>query len=270
MVRSVIFWMLVVIYTVIYGVSVMIVSVIDPSGKGVAAICRSWARLVLYTSRVKVYVEGADFTEFSGPRIYMSNHQSYFDVLALMAYLPDNARFVAKKSLEMIPIFGQAMRAAGTVIIDRKHPEKARKSLSQTGSFRMGRGIGVIIFPEGTRSRTGEIGQFKKGGFVLALESGATIVPVGINGSRNILPADGYHVKPGKIRISIGQPIPTGNFSLGNKEALIEKTRREVGRLANLPLSKNTEDRPIQETEANYFVKDENPQPYEHINMPRG
>ena len=261
--------MLVIIYTVFHGVSVMIVAAIDRSGKGVAAICRSWARLALYTARVQVYVEGADFTEFSGPRIYMSNHQSYFDVFALMAFLPDNARFVAKKSLERIPIFGQAMRAAGTIIIDRKHPEKARKALNRTGSARMGRGIGVIVFPEGTRSRTGEIGQFKKGGFVLALESGAAIVPVGVNGSRNILPANGYRVKPGKIRISIGRPIPAGSFSSENKEALIEKTRREVGRLANLPLEKNPEERSAQETETNYFVKNENHRAYEHTTMPR-
>jgi len=242
MVKSIFFWVTVTVSTIFHSIAAIIVAVIDRSGKFGAAICRSWARVALRTAGVKVYLEGVGFTDFSGPRIYVSNHQSYFDVFALMAYLPDNARFVAKKSLERIPILGQAMRAVGTVIIDRSRPEEARKSLSKAGVARMGKGVGVIIFPECTRSRSGKIGQFKKGGFVLAIESGAAIVPVGISGSRNILPADGFRVKRGEIRISIGRPILTKGLSMNEKDALIEKTRHQVSALSNMLLEEDPEE----------------------------
>ena len=269
MIKSVFFWTMVFVYVVLFGSAIIIVSVADRSGKRVAALCRSWARMALRTANVKVYVEGAEFADFSGPRIYVSNHQSYFDVLALMAYLPDNARFVAKKSLERIPLFGQAMRAAGTVIIDRKKPEKARQTLSEVGETRMGRGVAVIIFPEGTRNRNGKIGQFKKGGFVLAIETGAAIVPVGISGSQNILPAGGYRVKPGEIRMSIGRPIFTEGLSMDEKDSLIEKTRHQVSALANMLLEEDpaelcAEEAIPDESRSNGFYEKENNRNHEH------
>ncbi len=225
---SIYFWTMVVIYVVFHATLAIIVSLFDSSGRINGAVCRSWARNVLRTARVKVHIDGTDIADCPGPRIYMSNHQSYFDVISLMAHLPDNARFVAKKSLEYIPFFGQGMRAVGTVIIDRRKPELARRTLSEIAESNMGKGVGVIIFPEGTRSRDGKLGLFKKGGFVLAIQTGATIVPVGISGSRHIMPADGYRVKPGEIFISIGDPISTDGFSIEDKDALIEKTQKAI------------------------------------------
>jgi 1-acyl-sn-glycerol-3-phosphate acyltransferase len=186
-----------------------------------------------------------------------------------MAYLPDNARFVAKKSLERIPIFGQAMRAVGTVIIDRSRPEEARSLLSKTGVARMGKGVGVIIFPEGTRSRSGKIGQFKKGGFVLAIESGAAIVPVGISGSRNILAAGGFRVKRGEIRISIGKPVLMEGLSMNEKDTLIEKTRHQVSALSNMLLEEDpeelcTEEHILDEREECRYRSQESDRNYEH------
>ena len=231
MARSIYFWTLVVIYVLIYWLPVAIAGLLDKSGRLSAAMCRSWARLILRTAGAKVHIDGVEHADFSGSRIYMSNHRSYFDVLALMAHLPDNARFVAKKSLEYIPFFGLAMRAVGTVIIDRKRPEAARETLSKLGESNMGKGVGVIIFPEGTRSRDGKLGEFKKGGFFLAIQAGANIVPVGITGSSDIMPADGFGVKPGEIHISIGQAISTEGLSIEEKDSLMEKTRNAVEEL---------------------------------------
>jgi len=231
MARSIYFWTLVVVYVLIYWLPVAIAGLLDKSGNFSAAMCRSWARLILRTAGAKVHIDGIEHADFSGSRIYISNHRSYFDVLALMAYLPDNARFVAKKSLEYIPFFGLAMRAVGTVIIDRKRPEAARETLSKMGESNMGKGVGVIIFPEGARSCDGKLGQFKKGGFMLAIQTGATIVPVGITGSSDIMPADGFSVKPGEIHISIGQPISTEGLSIEKRDSVMEKTRNAVNEL---------------------------------------
>jgi len=231
MARSIYVWTLVFILVIIYTLPATIAGWIDPTGEKGAAVCRSWARLVLRLTGVKVFVVGEEKAPAGGPRIYMSNHQSYFDVIALMGHLPDNGRFVAKKSLEYIPIFGFAMRNVGTIIIDRKKPEQARKVLSEIGGDRMSGGMGVIIFPEGTRSRDGRLQEFKRGGFVLAIQTGAAIVPVGIHGSREILPAKGYTVKPGEIYIAIGEPIRTDNLTLEDRNRLIEQTRKSIENL---------------------------------------
>lgn len=231
MARTVYVWTLVFLLVIAYTLPAVIAGWIDPTGKKAAAVCRKWARLVLRVSGVKVYVKGGENAPAGVPRIYMSNHQSYFDVIALMAFLPDNGRFVAKKSLEYIPLFGYAMRKVGTIIIDRKKPEEARRILNEMGGDRMSGGMGVIIFPEGTRSRDGNLQEFKRGGFVLALQTGAAIVPVGIHGSREIMPAQGYTVKPGEICMVIGEPIKTDGLSVEHKNQLIDQTRKSIERL---------------------------------------
>ncbi len=231
MARSVYIWTLVFLLVIVHAVAAVITSWFDSTGKRVSGVCRSFACSVLRVAGVKVYVKGEENAPSGVPRIYMSNHQSYFDVIALMGRLPDNGRFVAKKSLEYIPIFGYAMRKVGTIIIDRNKPEEARRVLNEIGGDRMSGGIGVIIFPEGTRSRDGNLGEFKRGGFVLALQTGATIVPVGIHGSREILPAEGYTLKPGEIYMAIGEPIKTDDLTVEDKNHLLDRTKKSIERL---------------------------------------
>jgi len=231
MARSVYVWTLVFLLVIAYTLPAVIAGWIDPSGKKAASVCRSWARTVLRVAGVKVHVKGGENAPAGGPRIYMSNHQSYFDVIALMAHLPDNGRFVAKKSLEYIPVFGYTMRKVGTIIIDRKKPEEARRVLNEIGGDRMSGGIGVIIFPEGTRSHDGNLQEFKRGGFVLALQAQAAVVPVGIHGSREILPANGYTLKPGEIYMAVGKPISTEGLAVEDKNYLIDRTKKSIERL---------------------------------------
>jgi 1-acyl-sn-glycerol-3-phosphate acyltransferase len=157
----------------------------------------------------------------------MPNHQSNFDIPVLLGHLTVQFRWLAKMELFKIPIFGHAMRKAGYISIDRKNRESAFKSLA-VAAEKIKNGVSVLIFPEGTRSRDGKIQAFKKGGFVMAIDSGVPIVPVTISGTREIMTKGQFRVNSGQIRISIQQPIDTTIYSRDTKEALMERVRRVI------------------------------------------
>jgi 1-acyl-sn-glycerol-3-phosphate acyltransferase len=193
-------------------------------------LSRLWATINL--ALCGVHVDGMrrarlDPTE---PYVFMSNHASHFDVLAVVAALPEfQLRWVAKKELADIPIFGWAMRRAGHVIIDRSNPEQALASL-RAAKMMMDRGISVMIFPEGTREgHDRELLPLKKGGFVLALETGVPIVPIAVRNSRAILPRDDWHIRSGTMTVVVGEPIPVEGE---DRETLVAKVeaflRREL------------------------------------------
>jgi 1-acyl-sn-glycerol-3-phosphate acyltransferase len=194
-------------------------------------LSRLWATINL--ALCGVHVDGTrrarlDPTE---PYVFMSNHASHFDVLAVVAALPEfQLRWVAKKELADIPIFGWAMRRAGHVIIDRSNPEQALASLRAAKTM-MDRGISVMIFPEGTREgHDRELLPLKKGGFMLALETGVPIVPIAVRNSRAILPRDDWHIRSGTMTVVVGEPIPVDGK---DREALVAEVeaflRRELG-----------------------------------------
>lgn len=155
--------------------------------------------------------------------VYMFNHQSHMDVPVLYHVLPSpTVRMVAKKELFRVPVWGPAMRAAGYIRIDRSNREAAIASL-QEASAQLARGVSIGIAPEGTRSRTGALGPLKKGGFHLALETRTPIVPVAIDGTREVLPSGGKSMRRGvRVRVTIGTPIPVDGRDL-------ESLRDEVG-----------------------------------------
>jgi 1-acyl-sn-glycerol-3-phosphate acyltransferase len=194
-------------------------------------LTRVWATINL--ALCGVHVDGTrrvrlDPTE---PYVFMSNHASHFDVLAVIAALPEfQLRWVAKRELANIPIFGWAMRRAGHVIIDRSNSEQALASL-RAARVVMDEGVSVMIFPEGTREEHDhELLPLKKGGFVLAMETGAPIVPIAVRRSRDVLPRDDWHIRSGTIEVVVGEPIPVEGQ---DRETLIRRVeaflRRELG-----------------------------------------
>jgi len=164
------------------------------------------------------------------PYVFMSNHASHFDALAVVAALPEfQLRWVAKRELAEIPIFGWALQRAGHIIIDRSNPEQAIASLRAARTI-METGISVMIFPEGTREeRDNELLPLKKGGFMLALETGVPIVPLAVRGSRAVLPRDDWAIRSGTIEVIVGEPIAVAGEA---REALIRRVeeflRREL------------------------------------------
>jgi 1-acyl-sn-glycerol-3-phosphate acyltransferase len=193
-------------------------------------LSRLWAHLNLVLTGVRVHGTRQAPLDPERPYVFMSNHASHFDALAVVEALPEfQLRWVAKRELANIPIFGWALRRAGHIIIDRSNADQALASLRAARAM-METGISVMIFPEGTREgHDNELLPLKKGGFVLALETGAAIVPVAVRDSRAILPRDDWRVRSGTMEVVVGEPIPVAGET---RESLVRKVeaflRREL------------------------------------------
>lgn len=225
MIRTFYITIWVVFVTLVLGLTVIILSYFVKSGNPLHRIARLWGRSILVVSRIKVTVEGLSGIDLQRPYIYMPNHQSNFDIPVLLGHLAVQFRWLAKMELFKVPIFGHAMRKAGYISIDRNNRESAFESL-ETAAEKIKNGVSVLIFPEGTRSRDGKLQPFKKGGFIMAIDSGVPIVPVIISGARAIMTKGKFRVNPGQIRMSIQQPIDTTVYSRDTKEALMKHVRR--------------------------------------------
>ena len=166
------------------------------------------------------------------PHIIMANHRSYFDIPLSFVSLPGSIRMLAKKELFKVPIWGQGMKAAEFISIDRHDLDQALKDLAEARQI-MQSGVVLWVAPEGTRSRTGRLGDFKKGGFMLALQTGAIIIPVGIQGSETILPPDTFDFVLGrKIEVNIGEPIDASLYNIEQRDALMQNVRHAIEGLA--------------------------------------
>jgi len=198
-----------------------------PNGNALIWCARPWARLMLLVCGVGVRVTRLDETPPPRPVIYITNHQSHFDVPALIRALPGQYRVIAKKELFSIPVFGWALWLAGFIKIDRADREKAFRSLD-VAARRIQKGLSVVVFAEGTRSPDGRLQPFKKGGFVLAIQSRCPIVPVSISGSRAVLSKNSLDIRPGIIDVVIGRPIATASLEMEDRDQLIAQVRAAI------------------------------------------
>jgi len=158
----------------------------------------------------------------------MANHQSMYDILTLLGYLPVQFRWLAKTELFRIPVFGYSMARVGYIRIDRSNRQSAIESL-RGAAQKMAQGLSVMVFPEGTRSPDGQIKPFKKGGFYLATDTGRPIVPVVIWGTHHVMPKGKLHIKPGRIVLSINRPIEAASYK-NDKAVLMELIRSTMKR----------------------------------------
>lgn len=213
--------------TAVLGIIGMTVGVFDRSGEFLVWIGRVWSRWILAVCGVRVVVEGTGNVDPSEPHIFMANHQSLLDIPAIVTTIPVSYRFVAKRELTRIPIFGWAMVVGGHVVIDRANRSSAVKVLGKAAAQVRG-GTNVIVFPEGTRSETGEMRDFKSGGFHLAIDSGVSIVPVSVSGSRQITPKKSTRIHPGVVKIVYGRPIPVAGLGKDGRHQLKEKVRAAI------------------------------------------
>jgi 1-acyl-sn-glycerol-3-phosphate acyltransferase len=191
--------------TVVLGVVSIASSLFDRSGRFAHACARLWSRLILVTTGVRVRVEGLEVLEPGRTYIFVSNHQSIYDIPVIFWWLPFQLRIIAKESLGSFPFIGWHLRRTGHLLVDRRHPDRA-------GILRRWRGLVVdglslIIFPEGTRSADGRVGRFKAGSFMLAIEAGLSIVPVSIVGTRHVMRKGRLTVAPGDVTLAVHPPI---------------------------------------------------------------
>jgi 1-acyl-sn-glycerol-3-phosphate acyltransferase len=213
--------------TLVLATVAILVSWIPPRGDWVYRVARVWSRGVLFASGVRVTARFEAPIDLARQHVFMANHRSLFDIPALIATLPGQTRFLAKRSLFQIPIFGWAIKAGGFITIDRKNLSSARESFAQAVS-RLRAGTSILVFPEGTRSTVEDLLPFRRGGFLLALKSGLPIVPVGIRGSREVQEKKGFLIRPGTISISYGAPIECAGFSVSRKEELMSEVRDRI------------------------------------------
>ena len=229
MVRTALITAWVVLISLICALAAIIISFLRKGGNYAHFVGRFWARSIVFVSRVKVSVQGLEHIDPSAAYVFMANHQSMFDIPALLGYLPVQFRWLAKMELFQIPVFGYSMARVGYISIDRSNRKAAYKSL-QEAAQKIAQGVSVVVFPEGTRSIDGQIKPFKGGGFYLAIRSGRPIVPVVIFGSHDIMPKRRFRISPGRIVISINPPIETMPYNNKTKELLMESVRSTMKR----------------------------------------
>jgi 1-acyl-sn-glycerol-3-phosphate acyltransferase len=205
----------------------IIISIIPNSENRIHKIAKLWAKMLLLISNTKVEIIGKENILRGKPQIFMANHQSDFDILIVLGHIPGQFRWIAKKELFSIPIFGAAMKTAGYIEIDRQNHEKSMQSLDEA-ALRIREGKSVVSFPEGTRSRDGEIKAFKQGIFHLAIKSGIPIIPVSILGSGKIMPKRSLKITPGRVKLVIGKPIDVKNYNIENRHELIDQVRKVI------------------------------------------
>jgi 1-acyl-sn-glycerol-3-phosphate acyltransferase len=229
MVRTIFVWTCIVIATLVLGVLTLATYLFDRKGRIGHRCARLWGRIALLANRVKVKVEGLENIHGKGPFIFMPNHQGSYDIFVLLGHLPFQFKWLVKKELFSIPFFGWAMAAAGYISIDRRGTRETVEAMNQAAR-RIREGMSVVIFPEGSRSPDGTIQPFKKGGFTLAIKSKVPIIPMAIRGSREIMPKDRLTASSGEIRVRVGNPIETENYSLKDRSALMEKVGETISR----------------------------------------
>ncbi|MDD5168907.1 MAG: lysophospholipid acyltransferase family protein [Syntrophales bacterium] len=227
MIRSAFLVAISVVITAFISSYVIVLALLRVPENSLHKVARIWASILLRLSGVKVETVGLENILDGRAQIFMSNHQSDFDILIVLAFIPGQFRWIAKKELFRIPAFGRAMRNAGYIEMDRQNHEKALRSL-EIASQKIREGRSVMSFPEGTRSRDGKIKDFKQGLFHLALQAGVPIVPISIIGASEIMPKRSLMVNPGRITMVIGEPVDASQYSAETRHELMGKVRGTI------------------------------------------
>lgn len=216
-----------VVITGYFSACAIIFGLISPGDSKIHFLARIWAKIILVLSGTRVEVIGAENVLLGKPQIFMSNHQSDFDIFIVLGFIPGQFRWIAKKELFKIPVFGSAMRNAGYIEIDRQNHESALKSLD-IAAQKIREGKSVMTFPEGTRSRDGIIKPFKQGMFHLAIKAGVPIVPVSIVGAGAIMRKRSLRINPGKVTMIIDKPIDVTGYTIEDRAQLIERVHNVI------------------------------------------
>lgn len=190
-----------------------------------------WSSVLLMIVGAKVSsIDKEKVLKLKSPVIFASNHQSNFDITSIINQTPRHLHFIAKEEIKKVPFLGQYTSAMGMIFIDRKNKLKAKESLQKAGEL-IRNGRDVVVFPEGTRSKDGNIHQFKRGAFILAKEGKVNIVPVAIKGTNKINPAGKFRLRPGKVSIKYGELILAQNFENNTVEEFAAHVQSKVEKL---------------------------------------
>ena len=219
---------LIILSTIFFGSISVLVSLFESSGRTQIKVARAWSRSLLRFAGVKVKVEGIRKIRASGSYVFAANHLSYMDTPVVLSHIPVQFRFLAKKGLFQIPFLGTHLAQAGHIPVPRGDPRAAVKTLAHAAEVVREKSISVLIFPEGGRSEDGELQPFKDGAAYIAIKSGVPLVPVAIIGTRKILAVGSATFRRGRVKLRVGDPIPTAGLTLRDRRALTEKARGQI------------------------------------------
>ena len=219
---------LIVIATIVFASVSFLASIYDPGKRRQAAIARGWARVLLWVSGVRVKVEGLEKIARDGSYVFVSNHLSYMDTPVVLANIPVQFRFLAKRGLFQIPFLGWHLSRAGHIQVPREDARAAVKTMGLAARVIREERISVLIFPEGGRSRKGDLGEFKEGAAFIAVRSGVPLVPMSLIGTREVLPFGSGHIRSGTVIMRIGDPISTEAASDRDRARLTAEARSRV------------------------------------------
>jgi len=193
-----------------------------------------WAKISIALARLQVTVAGLERLDLGRPYVFMLNHASFLDVLLVLAFIPHNFRFIVKEEFFSIPFLGLTVRSSGQIPLDRKNPRKGLRSLRR-GADLLKKGVSIVVFPEGTRSRDGNIGEFKTTLFVLPIRTQTPVVPVLIEGTFQALPRGSVFLKRCPIKITFLDPISPGLLMDKDRALYAERVRQSLIRPCHKP-----------------------------------
>ena len=230
--RLILAWAGIVLTTILLAPPLIIAGMIPGWGYLAYRIGRAWNWVVAKLMGVTFSLTGAEKVVPGESYIITPNHQSFADILALFVCLPTPFRWVIKKELLKIPLFGRALGATGAICLDRSDKDRSVKALQESTDKLRG-GWSVLIYPEGTRTPDGLLHPFKKGAFMMAVQTGISILPVTCNGAFKILPKKKLFFRPGHVTLTIGDPMITKGLTVNDVPQLMERTWRAINQHLN-------------------------------------
>lgn len=213
-----------IIITTITALTTMTITPFSKSAKWGYYPAIVWARLMCATALIRVHIVGRDLYDTKQSYIFVSNHQSIYDIFPIYGYIGNRFVWIMKKELQKIPLVGKACEAVGHIFIDRSSAIKSKRSM-EAAERKLRNGLSVVIFPEGSRTRNGALGRFKRGAFSIAADLHLPVVPITINGAYDVLPAGSCLIKPRKIELIFHKPIDTTALTHDGLNEFIETTR---------------------------------------------
>ncbi|HEX7361177.1 MAG TPA: lysophospholipid acyltransferase family protein [Bryobacteraceae bacterium] len=216
---------LVILATMFFGSLSLLVSFFDKTGRRQIAVGRFWARFLLGLSGIRVRVSGLERIAPGGSYIFVTNHLSYMDTPVMLAYIPVQFRFLAKRGLFKVPFLGQHLSRGGHIPVPLEDPRAAVKTLQRAAQVIQAKKISLLIFPEGGRSQDGVLQPFKEGAAYIAIRAGVPIVPVVLRGTREVLPFGSGVVRAGLVDLHVLEPIDTRGMALKERGRLTERLR---------------------------------------------
>jgi 1-acyl-sn-glycerol-3-phosphate acyltransferase len=225
-----VYWPLTVLCTLLLEPFCLLAAFLDRSGRVQHRIVAFWSGLLLRLYGMRVTVTGLERLDSSRPRIYAVNHLSALDIPLLYRYLPFHFRIMAHRLVFRVPLVGWYLRAAGQLMIDPNSVALSRRAL-RDAVHTLTQGVPLVIFPEGERSPTGEMQPFRRGAFYVAIKAQADVVPMAILGTFQAFPIGSAHLRPGPVRLIIGNSIPVAGYKLQDVSALAQRTQQAVTEL---------------------------------------